>query len=112
LRTTATATSPRVRSAEVTVCNPAILEPPRDKLPCALSRIGEEILPIPCPYAPPLGQYDDQVGHPLDLGEVVADEDHREPQPGVQVPYEFLDPAPRGLVQGARRLVEQECLRL
>src|SRR5215218_9551436 len=111
-RTTATATSPRVRSAEVTVCNPAILEPPRDKLPCALSRVGEEILPIPGPYDPPLSQHDDLVGDALDLGEIVADEDHRKPQPGVQVPYEFLDPAARGLVKGARRLIEQERLRL
>src|SRR5215217_7285613 len=106
------ATSPRVRSAEPTVCNPAILEPPCDELPRLLSRAGKEIVLIPRSNAPSVRQYDDPIGDALDLGEVVADEDHRESQPGVQVPDEFLDPAPRGLVEGAGRLVQQERLRL
>src|SRR4051812_19807560 len=89
-----------------------MLEPPRDVPSRPLARSGEEIIPIPLPHALSLGQYDDPVGHPLDLGEVVADEDHRESQPGVQLRDELFDPAPRALVEGARRLVEQERLRL
>src|SRR5687768_15282611 len=101
------ATSPRVRSAEPSVCRSAILEPPRDDLPRPLPRAGEEVALIPHSHAPSVRQYDDPVGDALDLGEVVADEDHREAEPSVQIPDEFLDPAPRGLVEGARGLVEQ-----
>src|SRR5215212_892103 len=89
-----------------------MLEPPRDVPPCPLTRPGEEILPIPLPHALSIRQYDHPVGDPFDLGEVVADEDHGEPQPGVQIRDELFDPAPCGLVEGARGLVEQERLRL
>ena len=51
------------------------------------------------------------VGDPLDLGEVVGDEDHRETQPVIQIRDQLLYPAPRGLIEGARRFVEQERLR-
>src|ERR687897_2913110 len=106
------ATSPSVRSAEPSVCRSAILEPPRNELPRPLPRAGEEIAPFPHSYALSIRQYEDPVGDALDLGEVVADEDHRESEPGVQISDEFFDPAPRGLVEGARWLVEQERLRL
>src|SRR5215218_9280565 len=87
-----------------------MLEPPRDETPRPLARPGEEILPVPRPHALSLRQYHDPVSDAFDLGKVVADEDHRESEPGVQVPDEFLDSAPRGLVEGARWLVEQERL--
>src|SRR5215212_5552255 len=105
------ATSPRVRSAEPSVCRSAILEPPRDELSRPLSRAGVEIVLSPRSHVSSGRQYDDLVGNALDLSEVVADEDHREAEPSVQIPDEFLDPAPRGLVEGARGLIEQEHLR-
>src|SRR5215218_11463284 len=111
LRTTATATSTSVRSADPTVCNPAILEPPRDITSRPLARQGEEILPAPLPLASSSSQQRDVVGDPLDLGEVVGDEDHRESQPVVQIRDQLLYPAPRGLIESARRFVEQERLR-
>src|SRR3954471_7234765 len=89
-----------------------MLERPRYVPSRPLASPGEEILPVPLTHALSLRQYDHPVGYPFDLGEVVADEDHRESEPGVQIRYEFLDPAPRPLIQGARRLVEQEYLRL
>src|SRR5918995_6271126 len=106
------ATSPRVKSADPTVSNPSISEPPRDESPRPLSRIGEEVLLTPRSLAPSLGHHDDPVGNPFYLGEIVAHEGHGESEPGVQVPDEFLDPTPRGLVEGARWLVQQERLRL
>src|SRR5918998_2786050 len=111
LRATATATSPRVRSADPTVCNPAMLEPPRYIPSRPLASPGEEVVPVPLPHAFALSQHYHPVGYPFDLGEVVADEDHREPEPGVQIRYESLYRASRPLVQGTRRLVEQERLR-
>src|SRR5215207_6648327 len=94
------ATSPRVKSAEPSVCRSAILEPPRDELSRPLSRAGVEIVLSPHSHVSSGRQYDDLVGDALDLGEVVADEDHREAEPSVQIPDEFLDPAPRGRVEG------------
>src|SRR5919107_6058885 len=111
LRAPATATSPRVRSADPTVCHPAMLEPPRYIPSRPLASPGEEVVPVPLPHALTFSQHDHPVGYPFDLGEVVADEDHREPEPGVQIRYEPLYRASRPLVQGTRRLVEQECLR-
>src|SRR5215212_2818868 len=112
LRTTATATSPSVKSAEPTVCNPSTLEPPRDESSRTLARRREELLPLPLSRAPSLRKQDDTVGDALDLGEVVAHEDHREPEAGVQVAHESLYLAPGSLVEGARGLLEQEGLGL
>src|SRR5687767_14516296 len=106
------ATSPRVRSADPTICKPSTLEPPRDETPRPLARTGEEILPTPLSLAPSLGQHDDPVGNPFYLGEIVAYEDHREPEAGVQTPDEFLYFAPSALVEGASGLVQQQSLRL
>src|ERR687890_856639 len=111
LRATAMATSPRVRSADPTVCNPPMLEPPRYIPSRPLARPGEEVVPVPLPHALALSQRDHPVGYPFDLGEVVAYEDHREPEPGLQIRYEFLYRASRPLVQGTRGLVEQKRLR-
>src|ERR687891_721104 len=99
------ATSPSVRSAEPSVFRPAILEPPLNELPPPLPRAREEIALIPHSYALSFRQYDDPVGDAFDLGEVVADEHHRESEPGVQISDEVLGPGPRGLVEGARGFV-------
>src|SRR5215213_3125392 len=112
LRTTATATSTSVKSAEPTVCNPSILVPLCDESPRTLARRREEILPFPLSHALPPCQQDDAVSDALDLGEVMAHEDHREPEAGVQVAHEILDLAPGRLVEGARGLVQEERLRL
>src|SRR5215217_8286196 len=112
LRTTAMPTSPSVKSAELTVCNPSILVPPCDESARPLSRLREEVLPLPLAHALAACEQDDTVGDAPDLGEVVAHEDHREPEAGVQVAHEVLDLALGRLVEGARGLVQEERLRL
>src|ERR671910_3297017 len=84
------ATSPSVNSAEPTVCIPSTLEPPRYESPRPLARSREELWPFPLSRAPSFRQQDDAVCDALDLGEVVAHEDHREPEAGVQIANEFL----------------------
>src|ERR671920_2600465 len=111
LRATAMATRPMFRSADPTVCTPAMLEPPRYIPSRPLASPGEEVVPVPLPHALTFSQHDHPVGYPFDLGEVVAYEDHREPEPGLQIRYQFLYPASRPLVQSTGRLVEQERLR-
>src|SRR5918994_2256805 len=106
------ATSPSVNSAEPTVCISSTLEPPRYESPRPLARSREELWPFPLSRAPSFCQQDDAVCDALDLGEVVAHEDHREPEAGVQIANELLYLAPGALVEGARGLVEHKGLGL
>src|ERR671917_1484412 len=99
LSATATATRPKVGKAATTVPN---LDPPREEPPRVLAGSREKVVPFPGPHAPSLRQKDDAVGDAFDLGEVVAHEDHRQPQSGVEPAGGGFHPAAGGRPPGAR----------
>src|SRR5215210_3502447 len=111
LRATATATRPKVSSAEATVPSPSTSRPPGDEPPHPAETAVVELALAPGAFEAAAGQQDHAVSQPLDLSEVVADQHDRQPLAPVEVADEVLDPVPRRFVQGAGRLVHEQDLR-